>query len=126
MMMGEDANGMAGVTVKKAELLDALLRNRSEHRALFLEAQNGYREDAIRELDAMLAEARSGKAIRRAVALVEPKDHTRDYDRVIKMLEMCTKDEVFIDESEFAQYVQDDWGWKNDFVGTASNYTNRH
>jgi len=122
-MMSND--GMAGVTVKKDELLTVLKKNRDEHRNIFLDAQKGYREDAIKELDRMLAEARDGKAIRRQIVLVEPQDHTKDYDRVIRMLEMCTKDEIFISESEFAQYVQDDWGWKQQFTASTSGYTGR-
>lgn len=123
MIVGD--NGMAGVTVRTADLLEVLKKNREGHREIFLDAQKGYREDIIKELDQMLADARAGKSLRRSVSLVEPKDHTKDYDRIIRMLEMCTKDEVFISDSEFMQYVQDDWGWKSDFVGTVSNYTGR-
>jgi hypothetical protein len=123
MMM--DDSGTAGITVNKLELLTALKANRETHRRVFLEAQKGYREDVIQELDRMLQEAREGRRIRRAVELVEPQDHTKDYDRVIRMLEMCTKEEIFITENEFAQYVQDDWGWKQQFIGSTSNYTNR-
>jgi hypothetical protein len=123
MMIGD--NGMSGVTVKKDELLTEIKKNRDAHRDLFIEAQKGYRDDVIKELDAMLSDARAGKSIRRAVQLVEPQDHTKDYDRVIKMLEMCTEEKVFISDSEFAQYVQDDWGWKQQFVASTSNYTNR-
>jgi len=104
-MLIDDFNG-SEVTVKKSELLEAMKKNREAHRATFLEAQIGYREDVIKELDSMLAEARDGKKIRRSVALVEPKDHTSDYDRVILML-------------------TDDWGWKHEFINTASNYTGR-
>ena len=118
-------NGMTGVTVKKDELLTALKKNREEHRTTFLDAQKGYREDVIKELDQMLKDAREGKNIRRSVALIEPQDHTRDYDRAIRMLTMCVKEEIFITEQEFSQYVQDDWGWKAQFVGSTERYTNR-
>ena len=119
-------DGRSGITVKKDELLSQLRENRSKHYEIFVEAQKGYREDIIKELDAMLHEARSGKSIRRAVALIEPQDHTRDYDRIIRMLEMSVTNTVFINEQEFAQYVQDDWGWKRAFTESASNYLNRH
>jgi hypothetical protein len=122
-MMAE--NGMTGVTVKKDELIAALKKNRESHRSLFLEAQNGYREQAIKELDAMLAEARRNEPIRRQVTLVEPQDHTKDYDRALRMLTMSVSDTVFISEQEFACYVEDDWGWKNAFVAQTSNYSKR-
>ena len=118
-------NGMSGVTVKKEELLSALKKNREAHRTLFLEAQEGYREAAIKELDAMLKEARDNKPIRRSVTLIEPHDHTRDYDRAIRMLSMSVSETIFVSESEFAQYVEDDWGWKEAFVGTAMGYSKR-
>jgi len=119
-------NGMTGITAKKSDLLKELKKNRSAHRKLFLDAQQGYRTDVIKELDMMLKEARDGKTIRRSVSLVEPQDHTKDYDRIIRMLEMSTKSTIFISEQEFCQYVQDDWGWKAQFISQTSNYSNRH
>lgn len=120
-----DENGLSVITVKKAELLGALKKNSALHRDVFVEAQAGYREAVIRELDAMLAEARQGKQIRRNVQLVEPQDHTRDYSRVIAMLEMCVNEEVKISEAEFGQYVLDDWGWKAQFATSTQSYLNK-
>jgi hypothetical protein len=125
MMIGHNGGMESGVTVKKSELLNELTKNRASHRETFIDAQKGYRVDVIAELDAMLADARSGKEIRRGISLVEPRDHTKDYDRAIRMLEMCTKDEVFISDSEFAQYVMDDWGWKRDFIQSTAQYTGK-
>lgn len=122
MMMGHD-NENSGVTVSKAKLLEVLRKNREEHRGAFLAAQKGYREDVIKELDRMLADAREGRNIRVAVGLDAPQDHTKDYDRAIRMLEMCIPEEVFVTEREFDQYVQDEWGWKAQFVGTNAKYS---
>lgn len=100
--------GESRVTVKKDQLLEAIKRNREGHRAEFLTAQDGYRAAVITALDSMLEEARNGKRIRRVVELVEPQDHTKDYDRVIKMLEMSTADEVTVTEQQFSNYVLDE------------------
>lgn len=116
--------GNSKVTVKKDELLAAIKKNRSTHRETFLEAQKGYRAAVIEELDRMLKDAREGRTIRRAVQLVEPQEHTKDYDRVIRMLEMSVADEIAITETQFSQYVLDEWGWTAAFVGSTSNYTN--
>lgn len=118
-----DDFGMSKVTVVKEELLNSMRDNRNKHREVFLKAQVGYRTAAIEELDRMLAEAREGKRIRRVVELVEPQEHTKDYDRVIKMLEMSTADEVVITEQQFSQYVLDEWGWMQQFVGSTARYT---
>lgn len=114
---------MNDVKVKRTELLDKLKVNREAHRGIFLDAQVGYREQAIREIEQMLQEARSGKRIRRAVSLIEPIDQTREYDRVIAMLEMSVDDVIELDEVSFRQYVLDDWSWKQQFLAVNSTYT---
>lgn len=118
-------NGLSIITVKKSELVAELTKNRAVHQALFIEALGGYQEAVVKELKAMLALAVEGKEYKKVVMLQEPQDHTKEYDRVIRMLGMSVKDEVQITETEFTQYVLDDWSWKAAFVGTASNYTKR-
>jgi hypothetical protein len=114
--------GDSKVTIKKPELLEAIRKNRDTHRATFLRAQEGYRAAAIEELDRMLKDARDGAKIRRSVTLIEPTEHTKDYDRVIRMLEMSTADEITITETQFSQFVLDEWGWSREFVGSTSRY----
>lgn len=103
---------MDTVTVKTKSLLYEVTKNRKEHRANFLKAQEGYRKQVIEELDRMLDDARTGKPIRRAIELPEPEDHTKDYDRVIAMLEMSVDTEVILGSMEFDNYVLDNWSWK--------------
>jgi hypothetical protein len=101
------------VTVQRDELLRRIKANREAHRSLFLAAQDGFRARVVEELDQMLQDARDGrKPIRLLVGLVEPQDHTKDYDRVIAMLEMSTESEVTVHEEKFQCYVMDDWAWK--------------
>lgn len=115
-------NGLSAITVKKEKLLGYLKNNREEHRGFFLKAQDGYQKLFVSELENMLSEAKAGRSFKRNVELSAPVDHTRDYDRIILMLEMSTKDEIVITETEFAQYVQDDWSWKRDFIASNSRY----
>jgi hypothetical protein len=117
-----DEFGESKVTVKKNELLAAIRKNRDGHRAEFETAQKGYRTAVIAELDTMLKDACKGRKIRRAIELVEPQDHTKDYDRVIRMLEMSTATEIVITEKQFSQYVLDEWGWMANFKGSTSRY----
>jgi len=113
---------MRMVRIKTAELLKIVKENREQHRATFEEALEGYRKEAIVQLELMLEEARRGKRIRRSVTLIEPMDQTKDYDRVIRMLELTVDEEVDLTASEFAQYVQDDWVWKEQFAGSTMSY----
>ena len=117
--------GESKVTVQKEELLTAIRKNRDTHRASFLEAQKGYRDTVIKALDQTLAEAREGQRfiLERITALIMPQEHTSDYDRVIRMLEMSVADQVTVTEQQFSQYVLDDWGWKKQFVTTNARYS---
>ena len=114
---------MKGVTVKKEELLTKLRENREGHRAISLEAQAGYKTAVIEELEKRLADARDGKRVQVHVRMDAPDDHTEEYDRSIAMLEMSVDDEIEVTAHEFACFVMDDWGWKQDFLLSNSAYS---
>ena len=96
--------------------------NRDAHRSLFLKAQEGYRKLVIEELDRMLADAKAVRPIARSINLVEPADHTEDYDRVLAMLEMSVDDAVILSAEEFSQYVLDRWIWSRFATSTNTRY----
>lgn len=118
----QQQSNMNIIRVERSKLLTAVTENRDNHRAKFLQAQEGYRKAAIRELDKMLADARAGNRIRRTVSLPEPTDHTQDYDRAIRMLEMCADDWLMISDDDFQRLVMDEWGWKQSWSATNSTY----
>lgn len=114
---------MDTIKVKKEELLSKLKENRTNHRQMFETAQKGYKEMVIEELEKQLDNARKGKTVNTNIHLVAPKDQTKDYDRAIAMLEMdATGDLVELDQSEFSNYVLDDWSWKQQFTLSNSAY----
>lgn len=102
---------MNQVKVIKSELVKILKTNRQQHREEFLKAQENYRKLVVNELDGMLKSARDGENIRRHVNLLAPEDHTKDYDLVIKMLDMSVEEEIVITQQQFNNYVNDDWNW---------------
>jgi len=110
------------VKVRVEELMETVKKNRDSHRDVFRRAQEGYRVKVIELLDQMLENARRGGQISLAFDLPVPTDHTVDYDRVIKMLEMTVDEEVELDQGDFAQYVMDDWSWKRQFVANTVTY----
>lgn len=59
-------------------------------------------------------------------ALVYPQDHSRDYDRAIRMMEASIYDDVKLSVSEFDAYVMNNWEWKNNFVNTNSAYITKN
>ena len=71
---------MQRIRVEKPKLLAILKKNRKAHNSIFLEAQKGFRDAVIQELENRLAAARNGKRIEQYIRLPEPEDHTRDYE----------------------------------------------
>jgi hypothetical protein len=113
---------MEKITVDKNDLLARIRSNRDKHREVFLEALEGYRLSLLDELEAHVKDLRNGKAPEVRIFIDRPQDHTRDYDRVIAMLEMHKSDEFTLSEADFAQYFLDDWSWKRQWGAANSGY----
>lgn len=114
---------MRSVTVQKSELREIIEQNRSEHEAIFQEAVEGYRTQVVKLLEEHIERIRKGSLERVQVVLPEPVNHLKDYDRVLRMLEMEIGDEVEIDEDSFGAYVMDDWHWKEQFLISNRGYS---
>lgn len=107
---------MEKITVQKAELLAKLRANRADHRTIFEEALAGFERETVKELQARIDGIRQGKRRDVRVYASVPQDHTKEYDRAIAMIEMSLGDTIVLSESDFAQYVMDDWGWQDQFL----------
>jgi hypothetical protein len=116
---------MKSVNVNKAELLRKITENREKHRSTFLEALESYRIMVIKELEKSIEDAKKGRKIRTFLSLVEPMDHTRDYDRVIALLTMAVGTAIELDERDFDRYVLDNWEWKEQFLASTMSYLNK-
>lgn len=116
---------MEDVKVSKTELLERVKANRAKHRAIFEDALVGYRAEVIKILDKRLEDAKTGKKINTLISLVEPQDHTADYDAVIDMLEMSLDQAIIIPYHEFRQYVRDEWSWKAQFIQSTAMYNSK-
>lgn len=115
---------MEMVVVKKDALANALEQNRDAHRALFLEALEGYKTRSVELLEEHIERIRKGKVERIAVSLPVPEDHTDDYNRALVSLEWSIFEEVELTMREFDMYVRDNWSWKGEFTATTSLYNN--
>lgn len=120
---------MKNTTVKKDELLAKVQENRENHQKLSGEARTGYRAALLDVLETGVAALKAGKDVdaNHISGLLhdKPNDHTRDYDRVIGMLEMHTEDVVTLDARDFGRYVQDDWEWKDQWLASNASYSGR-
>jgi hypothetical protein len=113
---------MQNITVSKAKLLQQLQDNRASHRALFLQAQEVFREKVIQTLDQRLAQARSGGRIELFINLPEPVDYTDEFDRAIAMMEWEESDQITLSEKDFQRYVLNKWEWAAAFAANTQSY----
>lgn len=111
--------------IRKQRLLDILQDNRAEHVKFVEEAKVNYAETAQRVLQEQLDSIRQGNApkLQKITDLVEPISYVSQYDDVIEMLTLDTREEIVLSQAEFIQYVLDRWSWGRHFAALASNYT---
>jgi len=57
------------------------------------------------------------------LGLTFPEDHSKDYNRAIKMMEATVYDEVSLSVEEFDAYVMNEWEWKHNFIASNAMYT---
>jgi len=117
---------MQEITVKKDALRSTLRTNRETHVKDFEIAWEAYHAKVVENVEQLLGaakNARKGTAINLHVNLHAPVNHVEDYDRALEMLDWEVTDEVVLQEHEFAELVQDNWGWKATFSNLNTMYT---
>lgn len=107
---------MKDITVKIAELVEILKTNRADHQDTYTQAMEACRRDAMKILEDQLNAAAQGRPFLSVFRFAVPEDHTKDYDRAIKMLEMHQSDTIEMTEHTFSELVMDDWSWKATFA----------
>lgn len=119
------------VTVKKGELIEVLRKNREAHAGAYAEARGGYLVTVKEWLAERAAEVDEALEIpeiatpRPVCPHIAPENHTADYDRCLRMLEMSVDDEVELDEHQFRNIVLDEWSWSEQFAYSNSIYASK-
>lgn len=119
----QNNNTMDTIKIKVSNLLESIRKNRDGHKEIFLKAFEGYRLECIKVLEQNLSTLKEGKLQAVRFGEMPPQDRTSDYDRIIRMLEMTVDDVVELSQSEFTQYVMDDWSWKQNWTASNFKYT---
>lgn len=115
---------MESVRVEKAKLLETLRENRKTHKKDFELAWEGFEKEYRRNVENLLSKRLSPyKPVELFINLQVPEDHTEDYDRAIEMLSWEVEDQIELTETEFRQFVQDNWSWKDQFIMSNTRYT---
>lgn len=120
-----DRADLSSVVMPKDRVIEIVAENLAAHEDLFHEAMEGYETRSIELLMQHIERIKKGKRERIVVALPVPENHSDDYERVLSMLRMDTRDEVQLDGRSFDQYVRDNWTWKQEFLTTTASYTTR-
>jgi hypothetical protein len=113
---------MKTVKVNKSELLVILRENRKKHTIEYKESIKAYRVKAADLLNKELQKVINGKKFDIRFDLVKPISHEKDYDLIIKMVEMSVETIMELEQGEFNTLVNDEWNWKSTF--TSSIYSN--
>lgn len=113
---------MNEIKVAKSQLLEALRTNRDGHAAQYEKAKAGYLKVTKAKLDGLIERVAAGEVIGQQWIDPAPEDHTKDYDVIISMMEWSIGDEVVLSQAQFRQYVQDDWGWREQWMTSNSVY----
>ena len=115
---------MKTVKINKTELLESVKKNLETHKSDYEESVDGYYVELLKKLKSKVKAVKAREKIDMIIHLVKPENHSKEYERVIKMLEMTTEDEIELTVREFDNYVMDNWGWSDDFGTTKMMYSN--
>jgi hypothetical protein len=110
------------ITVSKDSLLATLKGNRAKHGEAFKKAKEGYIKVTTEQLEAYVRRLADGELLEHRFINSPPEDHTTDYDDAIDMMEWSTDGTIELTQSQFVQYVKDDWGWKDNWVASTAAY----
>ncbi len=124
--MGRFDTGIGSIKVRKDELVRILEHNLEQHEAHYRQARVEWRVQAIHELDSLLSEVRGTASLaprHLGVGLPVPEEHSDDYRRVLRMLDLDTDDEVTLTEEAYRKLVDDQWEWTYSFTANTLNYT---
>jgi hypothetical protein len=119
---GAKLRGLQSVRVSKQFLLDKLTANRAEHEKTYYEILEARHLKVMDTLKKELRKAKADKMYQPSLYLPLPENHTKDYDRAISILNSSLDDEFELTGSEFDNYVNDDWKWKDVYVTVSGCY----
>jgi hypothetical protein len=104
------------------DLLKIVQENKVRHAEMREDALKGSWEQAAAACEEAVDKLSKG-APAVSIRMYLPEDHTADYDRAIRMLEMTTQTEIELNEHDFATLVDDDWDWARSWVASNKRFS---
>jgi len=116
---------MNTTTVEVLRLRETLESNRKKHWTEYRAARALWEEKVVARLREVLGESLEGNfdSVQMPISdLPKPESFIKSYDTALKRLDWEVESHVDLDETEFANYVLDDWSWRNRWVANTSSY----
>ncbi len=101
-------HGTRIVKVQKSELITKIKENKKNHIEMYEKAVVAYRKVALKQLEEQTQRVKEGE-LDATLRLVTPENREKDYDKLLLMFEMEVEDVVELEQSEFNQYVHDEF-----------------
>src|SRR5258708_5761652 len=110
------------INVNKRELMETLEANRRGHGAAYRKAKAGYIKVTTRQLNEYVELLANGELLVQRFINAPPEDHTSDYNDAIAMMKWSLDQSIELTQGQLKQYVLDDWGWKETWVTSNTQY----
>lgn len=109
------------------QLLEIVETNREKHEIAFKKAYIGWLVEtnlALVNTQEIVAKeiAEPGYELNTITFERAPKNHLKDYDRLIAHIKLTDEEHIELDSNEFDSYVNDEWSWKREFILSNTKY----
>jgi len=112
---------MDTITVKKKDIISALEKNKKKHIKAYEKAVQEYDKIArkqIKEFEKELDKGNMGMQIN----LTTPINNSARYSKLINMFELELKDEIELSQSQFDEFIHDEFGWSRQAYATNESF----
>lgn len=141
--MEKEINSLGSVYVEKSQLLEIVKGNKEKHDLIFSVAIEGYNAAVKNYLERLESESERVKNLsveykkqeadgkrfdKTGLYLIDcnlpvyPSNYEEHYSKTIRKLELSTADKISLADTEFNQYVMNNWSWKQDFLTSNTQY----
>lgn len=108
------------ISVNRDKMILTLKDNKASHVKIYEEACTGF----LKEVEKIMSsDASPTIKIQQINGLRCPENHSREYDVVIKMCSMSVEENIKLTQSDFRQYMCDQWNWADDFLYSNAAYS---
>ena len=122
-LVQDKLRGLSSVRVNKDFLLKKLVENRDNHEKDYEAVLEARHTKVIEVLKTELKKVKEDKTYVPVFYVQLPENHIKEYDRTIALLGASLDKEFELTSSEFNQYVNDEWGWKGNFLTISGCYS---